>query len=824
MSLVQKPFFSAVKGKVVLAFLFAAFALLLAWGVSKFVFGEILGTLEKISAPNDKLRIVNKLSHQIASLDYLQRNPNDKASFRAATNNVRKDLDTLSNLYQSDTKQLQRINALKSLLINRDKQFALYLAVKENLVSTETFSAEIEKLNDLLAKQNRQADSAIFTTQTSTATTTMAPEDERKSKGFLSRLFGKKKAEVYQIINEEYKIKRDTVNPKLQDSVMLNVKTKLKTIENDQRKKSNRFLREEAELATSSGVLTKQMLNVLREVEAEALTQVDRNEFEAKATVDEGIYQIKVIIIVFFVITLILGSLILIDITKNNKYRLALEKAKDEAEYHGKAKQRFLSNMSHEIRTPLQSILGYSEIVSQQEKPDRRYLDAIHQSSTHLLQIVNEVLDYNRIISGEFSFDKKPFNLNKTLDEVIEAMSPLAEKKGLLLITAFNLTNNVWLNGDVFRLKQILYNLIGNAIKFTQKGYVKLIVEGKAKEQDLHCYFTIEDTGVGFAKGDMEKIFNAFEQVANHNHYLINRNGTGLGLSIVKTLVDTQQGRISVKSEEGQGSNFVVYLKFEQNKVDNEVLAQAVKVIDKPKMVWVIDDDRLIIDLCEIIFTNQEIPFKTFGKVEHLMNQPIDDELQYVLIDMRLEGITGLEVFKMLKAKLPLTVKYYAMTAQVLPDERQAVVDAGFEGILMKPFKTEDLLSVFGVLPQTETTPSFDDSFLYKMTMGDEELMAKILKQFVIDCEEDIELLSIYTTAQNLEDTRLVVHRLAGRLGQIGAKDLGISFREMEEGIAGSEFINEALKQDLYVTIKDLQQFIGAVKLKIAAILQVVNQ
>ena len=202
----QKRFFTATKGKVVIGFLFAGFALLMAWGVSRFVFGEILGTVEKISTPNAKLRLVNKLSSQIASLDQVQREPKNNVTFFAATQKLARTIDTLSGLYNNDENQLKRLRRLKQLLADRDRQFLAYLEVKENLVNTQSFSDEVKKLNDLLAQRSREADSAVFTTQTSTSTTTVAPEEEQRSRGFLSRLFGKKKAEVYKIINEEYKV------------------------------------------------------------------------------------------------------------------------------------------------------------------------------------------------------------------------------------------------------------------------------------------------------------------------------------------------------------------------------------------------------------------------------------------------------------------------------------------------------------------------------------------------------------------------------------------------------------------------------------------
>ncbi len=812
----QKRFFTATKGKVVIGFLFAGLALLLAWGVSRFVFGEILVTVEKISAPNDKLRIVNKLSHQIASLDQLQREPKNNVSFFAATQKLSRTLDTLTTLYVNDEEQLKRIKTLKNLLKDRDKQFLLYLEVKENLVNTQSFSEEVEKLNELFVQRTREADSAVFTTQTSTSTTTVAPEEEQKSRGFLARLFGKKKADVYKIINEEYKIKRDTLNPQVQDSVIQNVETTLKTIETEQREKSNRFLKREAELASSSSALTKQMLNVLREVEAEALMQIDLNGEQAKGIVNEGVFQIKVIIIAFFVITLILGSLILADITKNNKYRLALEKAKEEAEYHGRAKQRFLSNMSHEIRTPLQAILGYAEFIAKQDNPDKKHVEAIHRSSVHLLQIVNEVLDYNRITSGEFSFQKEDFDLKKLLDEVIDAVRPLAENKGIRLITNFNLSEQHWMNGDAFRLKQVLYNLLGNAIKFTLKGYVKLTVDCKQHDENLHCYFTVEDTGIGFSEEDQEKIFREFEQGANPDHQSINQNGTGLGLAIVKTLIDAQGGRINAKSKLGKGTSFVVYLQFKPAQMPTEVPSlENDEAIDHSKTVWIVDDDKLILDLCKLIFSTHQIPFKVFSTAEAVLSEPIDQNLDYVLLDMRLEGVTGIELHHQLRKQLPNKVKYYAITAQVLPDEQQAVLDQGFEGVIIKPFKAEDLLALFALSPKLVQNVDFDDRSLHKMTMGDKAMMAKILASFMRDCRDDQALLQQAIGDQNQAQARLVVHRLAGRIAQIGAKELGGDFRQLEQEIAAVDVIDQVLQTKISTIVQQLQSLLETVKQRI---------
>ena len=811
-AVIQKRFFRAIKSKVIIGFLFACFALLLAWGISKFAFTRMLNTVEEISAPNDRLRIVNDLSHKIARLDQLQRdeafNKQNNNSFLKESRKLRSSLDTLSKLYNGDSLQLVRIKSIKNLLVERDKQFISYLKVRETLVNTKSFSDEVQKLNELVTTRTRQTDSAVLTTETTTSTTTVAPEEEEKSRGFLSKLFGKKKADVYKIINEEFKVKRDTLNAKAEDSIMKSMTGSLKTIEKEQRQKSEKFLKREADLSNASNTLTNQMLQILREVEAQAVTQVDLNGIQAKQVVNDGITQITTIIIAFFLITVILLYLILTDITKSNKYRKELEAAKDEAEYHGKAKQRFLSNMSHEIRTPLQSILGYAELITQQENPKKKDIDAIYQSSIHLLQIVNEVLDYNRIISGEFSFNNQVFDIRKILDEVTSVMRPLAEQKSLKLITDLDLDHVEFVKGDAFRLKQILFNILGNAVKFTLKGQINLAVSCKKQQDSLHFQFTIKDTGIGFEEKDTPKIFNEFEQIESPEKYVINQTGTGLGLPIVKSLIEAQGGRIHVKSKPGLGTTFNIYLTYKETEErTNDLLDLDHYTIVNPGTVWIIDDDKLILDLCGLIFEKNKIPYKSFSLVADILNETPLDDLKYVLVDMRLPEMTGLELCHILKRKLPKNIKFYAITAQVLPEERKMVLSEGFDGLIMKPFQTVDLLSIFDKTEIITEQPEFDFSSIEKMTFGDQQMLEKILNRFKQDCIDDAAELKIYLDENNQDKTRLLVHRLAGRTAQMGSKTLAHAFRILEIEVAEQGITNQH-KEEILLQLKKLDALI----------------
>lgn len=810
---IKKRFFTVAKSKVVIGFLFACFALLTAWGISRFAFKKMLRTVEEISAPNERLKMVNQLSHSISKLDQLQRdqainNKGKSTEFIKESRNSRKTLDSLAKLYAKDKAQLHRIRSIKRLLADKDQQFVMYMQVRETLVNTKSFSAEVGKLNELIAQRGKQMDSAVLTTETSTSTTIVAPEEEQKSKGFLSKLFGKKKSEVYKIINEEFKIKRDTLNTQVEDSIANHIDTILKTIETEQRQKSARFLKREADLATASTLITTQMLNILKEVESDAVAQVDLKNNQAKEVVNKGASQITALLIGFFFLTIILVYLILTDITSLNRYRKALEITKDEAEYHSKAKQRFLSNMSHEIRTPLQSILGYAELIAKQERPNKKNVEAIYQSAVHLLQIVNEVLDYNRIISGEFTFNNQVFNVGKVLDEVVEVMRPLAEQKRIRLVTTFDLDEINYAEGDAFRLKQILFNLLGNAIKFTVEGQIDLSLSLKRHGDFVHFNFVIKDTGIGFDEEDIQRIFNEFEQVESSEKYIHNQTGTGLGLAIVKSLVESQDGHINVKSKKDNGTTFTFHLKYPYAEKPENTLANdgESRIVSEGK-VWMIDDDRLILELCELIFDKYQIPYQTFDHTQAILKANLEG-VAYVLIDMRLPEMSGLELHRILKHKMPSHVKFYAITAQVLPDEREAILNEGFAGLIMKPFRTEDLLSIFERQPVQNQETTFDISAIEKMTLGDQQLLQRILNQFKADCINDSELLEKYLQQNDQANCRLVVHRLAGRTAQVGASTLAGQFRKLELEIEEKGQIDGLLKSKIGHSITELDNLL----------------
>lgn len=801
----KNGFVKATKGKVILALFLACFALFIAWSISKVVFQEMLVTVNGVSAPSKRLNLVNAISRKISSLDQQQKKqaiktPGNYNKLFKESFALRKMLDSLANLYPQDSVQVRRLKIIKTLLVERDKQFLDYLRVRASLVNNQSFSSQVKSLNALVSKASA-GDSTVLATEERTSTTTFSPQEE-KPRSFFGKLFGKKKEEQdksFTIISER-KIKRDTIALSAEEAIAKSVESSLRSIEKGQQQRNNSFIDREARLANANGVLISQMLALLTKVENEVVNQIDSTAIQAKEVVNSGITRITLVMVVFFLITVVLLWLILTDITRSNRYRQDLEIAKDEAEYHGQAKQRFLANMSHEIRTPLQSIIGYSELLVNDERYNEHHVRAISQSSEHLLQIVNEVLDYNRIISGKFTFDTRPFDMSELLNEVISVIRPQAAAKSLMLIADFDINRLGMLEGDGFRLKQILLNLLGNAIKFTESGQITFSVEYKVRRNQAYFTFTVRDTGVGMSEADAKIVFNEFEQSKSIQREVSNQDGAGLGLTIVKALVENQNGRIYLKSKVGKGTVFTVFLAFDIIEVaSNSANEEALTVRLPSGTVWIIDDDPLILNLCEIIFTANQIPFKSFRSPLSVLKEPINEDLSYILMDMRMPEMDGIALCRRLRDKISTNVEIIAMTAQVIPSEQGDILNKGFDALLMKPFKKQDLLEM--VSDQLEINL---DS-LKKMTLDDPVLLDNIIQGFCKDCVEDRGLIFEALRLKDWEAVTLIIHRLAGRIAQIGIAELAVNLRQIELRLReGKDESKESLKKDIMDTLTQI--------------------
>lgn len=377
-----------------------------------------------------------------------------------------------------------------------------------------------------------------------------------------------------------------------------------------------------------------------------------------------------------------------------------LKKAKDIAENIAKQKSEFLANMSHEIRTPMNSVIGFTEILEKEIKNPlhKEYLDSIKKGGNSLLRIINDILDLSKIEAGKLEIRNESLNPANMFLEIESIFHSKIISKNINFVVDIDKNIPKYIIIDGVRIRQILFNLIGNAIKFTQKGQIKLKVENIYKDNiksKIDLLFSIEDTGIGIDEKNLESIFNAFEQTNNHD--VAKYGGTGLGLAICTKLVHMMNGEISVKSEKNKGSIFTVILRdIPVSSMQEEIVTQKLLTSNiefEKAQILVVDDveeNRKLV-LASLKDFDIDIIMAQNGQeaIDKLKNINVD----LILMDLRMPVMDGYEATNIIKNNPKLkNIPLIALTASVMGKDLEKVSQFGFDGYLRKPVILDDLI------------------------------------------------------------------------------------------------------------------------------------
>ncbi|MBO9698901.1 MAG: PAS domain-containing protein [Sporocytophaga sp.] len=492
-----------------------------------------------------------------------------------------------------------------------------------------------------------------------------------------------------------------------------------------------------------------------------------------------------------------------------------LAQAKNAAEQSNAAKDVFLASMSHEIRTPLNAIIGFQQLLKETDLSDeqKEIVTSIDFAGRNLLVIINDILDLSKIEAGKVEFIESEINVASIIQSVIELFEQKVKEKNLKITFYHDPTIPSGLLGDGARLSQILLNLIGNAVKFTERGEIKIITHLlDVKEDYFNCLFEVEDSGIGIPKEKLARIFERFTQAEADTTRRY--GGTGLGLTISRHLIELQGGSLMVKSEPGKGSVFSFKLKFKKSADSNGVSIATPEggMKNMPK-----EAKPLKILLAEDTVLNQNLILKVFQKTKHsvdIANNGVEavekvkrNSYDIILMDVQMplmDGCQATEEIRRLKDRVKRKVPIVALTAFVSKSEEERYRRKGMDAYITKPFDKEDLLQTIYRLTDSDNidinSKSFMDtgsnlfslSFLEETSEGDTEFIIKMVNLILEEAPDRLRSLKEAIQAKDYAAIKTNAHKLKNIIIPVQmerAKELATAIEENSRNAGNMQII-----------------------------------
>ena len=713
-------------------------------------------------------------------------NLNEYYHYLKAMKEVNASIDTLETIL-TDTLQQARLDTVRTLLQN--KQWNMY-AVLEAMRNTPTDQIYQEQLDSLIAQQ----DSLLSTPHIRRKVITHhnSYTIHHKKKGFFKRLAdvfapGKEDStQVSNVIQEEYTDTLDEVYSPIDtiSSMITGIQHKVFQTRQKETEMLNTRISSLRVIGSGLSQRVNQLLENIEHDEQEAARTKLMQEEEIRKEAAETMAKIA---IAAFVLVLVFSIVIARDITRNNHYRRELEKAKSYAENLLVAREKLMLTITHDIKAPAGSIIGYIDLLIRlvNDRRQQFYLSNMKSSAQHLLALVTSLLDYHRLEAGKMDLHPVAFNPHELLTDIYNSFLPLAEKKQLQLDFKEKLPETLTLEGDPFRIRQIVENLLSNALKFTAAGGITL----QAEYHGNQFVFSISDTGCGMTASEQERIFKEFTRLSSAQ----GQEGFGLGLSITRKLVELLLGRIDIESAPGKGSTFKVSMPLPSIS-PKPAPGSKEPAITLPKIhlrIAIIDDDRIQMHLTEAMLHNAEEEVKGLKvetvcceQPEELIEQLKSRTFDLVFTDIQMPAMNGFELLHHLRSQdfaQAQSIPVIAITARGDMNEND-FLQKGFAGMLQKPFNQSELkkvvknalthLTVSDNIPDTlpvqkethETSPHTDQPYnfspLTAFSEDDPEAAKEILRTFAQETQKNMEKLQTAISNKDMEALCATAHKM----------------------------------------------------------------
>ena len=757
---------------------------------------QVAGEEEPDSKARQKVYLVtNTLSllYESEALGQLVGMPQNNVNhFNRTLNKAHSNMDSLRVLI-TDSVQLLKIDTIDMLLRQKRLNTRRLLETWKETNTEHLYTINIEKViaeQDTFIEQKEIKEHVVVKQDTILS--------QKKPRGFFRRLadaFSPSREDTSIIVNTTRQIVTDTLvnvfNPA--DTIASVLKNLQDSVAGQRKLLADQLLERAANLRYNNSIVTRKINQILRDIEEEEVNaSLERMQNKQKILRETSLL-IAGIAIVSVVIVIIFIFMITRDISKSKYYRMQLEKAKQYAEDLLHSREKMMLTISHDIRAPLSSIIGYIDLLLRRHPDERQqyYLDNMSGSASHILSLVNDLLDFHRLESGKMEIQRVAFSVSALFNEIFTSFRPIAESKDLTFV--LNLkeegTEKLYI-GDPIRIRQIVGNLLSNALKFTREGRVVMVVSINAlADNSALLNVLVSDSGPGIPPEEQERIFGEFTRLSATEK----AEGFGLGLSINRKMTVLMGGNLSLKSVVGQGCDFTIELPL--TVADVQVLPaaeeEAVSEPELPSFVGrdvyclLVDDDPLQLALTEEYLRQNHVEVSSctdpFSVVALLQKTSFDA----VITDIQMPGMDGYQLLESIRnSGIPGTenLPVIALSASV-ENEHDHYLESGFTGFLNKPFTARQLITLLNKLLSTEllVTSDFNFDSLTAFAGEDKEASVSILKTFVEETTKSNALLEGTLQDDDREQSAKISHKMVPLFTMLGATSLVEKLRVIEK-------------------------------------------
>ena len=582
----------------------------------------------------------------------------------------------------------------------------------------------------------------------------------------------------------------------------------LKEIQQQDSITKERLTRRESRLAVTSSEIKEKFYDLISKIENEISGLINAKALAANKLATKTYIWLAMFSVSGTLLAILVMLIIIRYVRKTHAYQIALQNSKVETEKLARTKELFMANMSHEIRTPVTAISGFTEQLLHEtfDETTTRTLKIIKSSSDHLANIINDILDFSKLQNGKLALEKVHFNIAQILDDVYVLFERQALRNNTRLSYSLSPDTPQVLLGDPYRLKQIIINLVGNSVKFTQNGKVHFsvcCVKKQAEEIELVMEFI--DTGIGIDETKINLIFEDFtqEEMSTTRKY----GGTGLGLSIVKKLIELHTGSIDCISRKNHGTKItchIPYFKGDEKKVKKDV-EQPLYIPEEIRnlKILIADDEEYNRLLFKTILTRWNVKYSEASNGMEALELLKSDRYDLLFMDARMPGIDGLKATQLIRNEMNITesqMPVICISAASVSEDWQKYRKAGMNAFLPKPFTEEMLLTtVLSVIKDyaTDTITANDNEEkiepaasekinlhnLYHISGGDEQFVKQMLVSFIDSTQKGLKEMKEAAFSGRLDSVADLAHKMLPPSRHIGAADLCNLLRNIEESI-----------------------------------------